>query len=215
MKHTLLLGNRVNSRRFAIFAVALISVGTLVSIATDSPVEAADNAGAITMTVGVAPAVRSITVSSTGSTSYTSCTRAGVSTGATLSAPNGVCTTSSGQLSVVLGEVASVVDVATSNMTATGATPWTPCATCVPGQDQFKLEIVHPFGAFAAVAVTGTPACDTSTFVTSPVLSCITIPANSTGSPNLRITGPSIVSSNVTTPWSHVITWRAMPPAGA
>ena len=112
---------------------------------------------------------------------------------------------------MTLGEVSSLVDVATTTMTATGGTPWTPC-DCTPGQDQFKLNIVHPFGSIAAVPVTATPTCDTATFATTPTGACVTIAANSTGSPNLRITGPSVVSSNVTASWSHTITWRAMPP---
>ena len=201
-------GRRPN-RRTVVAVVSLASAGLLCAA---TQVRAADS-GALTLTVGVALPVRSITVSSSGSTTYPNCTRGGVSTGASLSAPNGVCTTSGGQITVTVGEVSSVVDVATSNIVATGATPWTPVAG-TPGPDQFKLEILNPFGSQPAVNVTGTPVCDTSTFTTTPTSACVTIPANSSGNSNLRLTGPSVVTSNVTTPWTHTITWRALPPLG-
>ena len=206
--HILQNNPRTNKRRVLRLAGAVLAIASAGTLVTDSHAQAADTSS-VTMTLAVAPAIRSITVTSTGTGTYTNCTRNGVATGSTLSAPNGVCTAPAG-LSVSLGEVASVVDVATSNMTATGATPWTPC-NCLPGQDQFKLELLHPFGT-ANVAVLGTPTCDTASFG-SPSTTCQTIAANTTVVPNLRITGPSVVSSNVTAAWSHVITWRAMPPA--
>ncbi len=201
-----------NRRRTPRTAFAVCSMGiVLVGAITGGQLAHAADSGSVSLSVNVAPLVRSVTVAAGGSGTYTSCSLNGVLTGITLSAPNGICTTDGGQITVTLGEVSSEVRVSTSNMTATGGTPWTPVSV-LPGQDRFKLEIRNPYGAFDNVIVTGTPTCDTATFINTPVAGCFTIPANSHGVANLKLTGPSVVSSIATSAWTHTVTWQAIPP---
>jgi hypothetical protein len=189
-------------------------VAAVCSAFVASPPSGAADSGSVTLSLTAAPLVRSITVGAVGGASYRGCFLNSASTGTTLRFPNGYCNTDAGQISVALGEIASVVDVQTTTLTATGGTPWSPC-DCTPGLDQFRLNIMPYFGTMTPVSITSSPVCDYATFaqITGASSSgCVTIPANSIGSPNLRLTGPTSVSSNPTGSWSHTVTWRALPP---